>query len=238
MYKESHIKYSCLKLLLVCFVSFTALSCDSLLPDDFDKDKKYNVQEIDDSACSLLSKVITDSTGEIQSSVYIISSKTISSIVDSATQAALAEGSITENQVISSDYDALADSLENYNPFIRDSLMLIEYPVSQEVAYAVFNVSAVESKDIYIYTSLQFKQNNINENVSVRLIKRDTLTVSYSDDMDTETISACSQSVGTKVVPTIKARYKLRVDEGTYLVKFKISNPASVGAFKIIILSS
>lgn len=209
---------------------FASISCDSILPDEFDEDKSYSLPEIDGRACNILSKEITDSTGAfIPFSAQLINTKTIASLVDSATSADL-----TENQIIVSRFNELAGNLES---LIRDSLLAISYPVNQTTSYVILTVSPGEAKDIYLYTSFVFTQSNINESVDIQFIKNDSSLVSFNDDMPTEVVSECSQVVSTKTVPTIKTRKKIHLEEGIYFVRFNVSSPALVGFLKLVIFS-
>ena len=238
MYRKYQNIISFLSLFLFSTLLLGGFGCDALLPDKFEEEK-YNSPAIDAQASSILSQ---DTTGNI------ISARRMLDIVDSITRERLLADSITEDQVIIAQYDALIDSLNNV-PLIRDSLQFVQFlnrDLTQDtigsVAYALLNVSAGQSKDFYLYTSLIYTQSNINEYISVRLIKRDASAVTFSEDMIMETISSSSQLVpvagGTLLVPTIKARYRIHADEGVYLVRFTKSNVLAFGRFaKILILS-
>lgn len=235
MYYKCQSTSALLKLFLISTLLVGAVGCDSLLPSEF-KEKQYTAPDIDTRACNRLSRNLIDSTGQVidPAACYLVNSRALASLVDSTTRA-----TSTDNQIILSKFSALVDSLKP--PLVRDTLTLIQYPADQRVTYAVLNVSSGESKDVYIYTSLHYNQNNIGENVAVQLVRSDTAVVSYSDDMRAEIVSGCTQLVsvaGTaRIVPTIRARYRIHLEEGVYLVRFIISRPEVVGSFKIMILS-
>ncbi|HVO73670.1 MAG TPA: hypothetical protein VMT35_06580 [Ignavibacteriaceae bacterium] len=238
------------KFLILVFISigilFVQTGCDSVLPDDF-TEKNFESSNIDIKASNILSK---DTTGYYRDTVsfhnnfgnyYLIKARTMLSMVDSDTRELLLQDSITESEVTIRDYGKLIDSLENVK-LIRDSLMIISTDTTSNIVYGAFTVSQGQSKDFYLYTSLIFTSANLNEYASVRLIKSDGSNVSFSEDMPMEVVSSGSQEIpvagGTRLVPTIKARYQIHADEGTYIVRFTKSNTSGFGRFiKILILS-
>jgi hypothetical protein len=221
--------------LISVLLMIAALACDSLVPSEFE-DQKYTAPDIDSRACTRLSRNLIDSTGQVidPSASYLVTSRALESLVDSATRA-----TSTDNQIILARFNVLADSLRP--TLLRDTLTLVQYPADEAVTYAVLDVSSGQSKDIYIYTSLHYNETNFGEYVAIELVRSDTSLVSSSDDMHPETVSSCTQSVsvagGVRVIPTIRARYKIHVEEGVYLVRFVISRPEAVGSFKIVISS-
>ena len=215
---------SFLQYLLIVVVVVIGAGCDSILPEDF-KEKDYGIAEIDGRACTSFSDTI--GTGIVSRSLA-----SFKSMVDSATLA-----NSTENQIILAKFSELADSLP---PLVRDALMIVE-PTNQKNSYAVLRVLPGESKDLYIYTSLFFTADNINEYVTIRLLKSDTTEVGFSNDMAGEVVSGGTQTVVVqseeRIVPTIRSRDKVHVEEGVYLVRLSLSTPATIGKYKIIILS-
>jgi len=239
-----NLKNILLKLSLTIFLLVVFIGCDSFLPDEFDGDKKFNSPDIDTRASNILVQ---------DTSIHIINSRPLINIVDSLTVVKLEQDSITEDQVILSQFNALVDSLQNTN-LLRDSLMFVRFinigangtfsvdTTASSIAYAVLDVTPGQPKDFYLYTSLVYTGTNINEYIGVQLIKADGSAVSSSNDMVMETVTSGTQSIpiagGTQLVPTIKARYHIQVDEGTYLVRFTKSNVSGFGQFfKILILS-
>jgi hypothetical protein len=209
------------KLLLVGTLLFAGFGCDSVLPDEF-KSKDYTIAPLDSRASALL----MDSTKKV------IQSKSLASFADSATRA-----THTENQIILSKFNTMLDSLQQ---LVQDTLMWVKYPANQNVTYALLTISPGQSKNIYIYTSLFYYSGNINEYITVQLVKSDTTVVVPTDDMPAETITG---SFGT-----IRGRYKVQLDqEGVYLVRFTLSSPSAISnpqkapkidnQFKVTILS-
>jgi len=235
MDRKYHIIYFFFSIFLFIALLFST-GCDSILPDEF-QEQQYSSSAIDAKAGSLLER---DTTGLSidSSSFYVVNSRTLEGVLDSSTLVNVHNGSITENEAVISNFDAVIDSL-NETPLLRDSLNLIQIDTVGNIAYAAFSVKAGEPKAIYIYTSLIYTQSNFNEHVTVELLKKDGSAVSYSEDMPMEVVSASTQAVpgGTNLIPTIKARYHLNVEEGNYLVRFNKSAENMGHYIKIVILS-
>jgi hypothetical protein len=213
---------SVMKACLAVVVMLAMSGCDKMLPTEF-KSKEYATPDIDKKAATILS----DTTG------HIVNSLNLMSLVDSATYAGN-----TENKIIQSNYNTLAGRLPE---LIRDSLMVVEYPAGMKTNYAVLKVTAGQSKDIYLYTSLFYTEPNLNQYVTVQIVKSDTSLVTSSEAMtgevasgNTQTITVASES---RLVPTIRARYTVHVDEGVYIVRLIASDAALVGPYKMLILS-
>lgn len=233
--------FSVTVLLWVAFIG-----CDSLLPDDFDSDKTFNPASVDSKAGNILSR---DTTGFSANpgNFLVIGARPLTDIVDSLTALRLEEDSVTEDEVIRLQFNTLADSLQNLS-LLRDSLMFIQFENTLGIdtvsgsAYALLNITASQPKDFYLYTSLIYTEDNINEHIAVQLIKPDGSFLTYNNDMTMETVTCNTQTIqvagGTRLVPTIKARYRIHADEGTYIVRFTKSTLVDFGhLFKILILS-
>jgi hypothetical protein len=154
--------------------------------------------------------------------------------VDTATWGNYDRGTLTENQVYKLKFNEIKDSLQH--TLTQDSLILIN-PGDQKITYARWDVSG---GNYYLYTSLRYIESNINEYVSIELIKSDTTAVSYSSAMPGETVSGSVQTIlvaqNNRIVPIIRARYQYHLNNGTYLVRFITSNP-TIGQFKVVLLS-
>jgi|GEM_PF-6815776 len=232
--------YIFLKLSLTLILLIAFVGCNSLLPDEFDGDKKYSSPDIDQKASNIIAR---DSAG------FVINAKGLISLVDDLTAAKLSHDSISEDEVIASGFDALVDSLQSTS-LIRDSLLFIEVidrgasiDTTTSIAYAVLNVSTGQSTDFYLYTSLIYTEANINEYINIQLLKTDASAVSSSNDMVPETITSGTKSIvssggDTHLVPIIKARYRVHAEPGVYLVRFIKSDASTLGQyFKLLILS-
>jgi hypothetical protein len=238
-HKNQYINVSFIKILLVCTsLLWLGIGCDDLLPPEF-KAKDFNPSNLDIEASNLFTRdTINDSQGVTTgyrraSTRYIVNSQALAGLnfVDSTTR---------------------ADSTDN--PVVIDSLLyvtypanLMTYPINQRATYAVLKILPGQSKDIYIYTSLYYYSGNSNDYVNIELVKRDTSLVSSSSrtkfaNTYFSTITVLVNQT-EKVLPTIRERFKLHLEEGVYLVRFNLSNPATISypsipnEFKVIILS-
>jgi hypothetical protein len=231
-----------LKLSLIGILVTGIFGCENILSDKF-KDKEFTIAAIDQTAGNWLAKdTLNDSRG-----ITIgykggrgdsIKTRTLQSLVDTTIWGNYSRGSLTENQVYYQKFNDIADSLQSL-VLLRDTLMIIN-PVAQKVTYARLNVTGGNGKNIYLYTSLRYTATNVNEYVSVDLIRSDTTSVSYSTEMPAEAVSGCTQiisvSQSNKVIPIIRARYEYHLEDGVYLVRLTASDPTA-GIYKITILS-
>jgi hypothetical protein len=275
-YQNSYIHY--IFLFLVSALFFACLGCDSLLPTDF-KAKNFTASAIDSKAGNLLtSDTLNDTQGFTVSYQYVPldgSGQPINlanstpptavtfrylpvtwSIVQSQTLRSFATSTdTTDNRIIRSQFNSLTSILPELH---QDSLIVINY--SDKVSYAV--LKSAQAKDVYLYTSLLYYYNaangttNINDYVTVDLVKSDTSVVSPSSMISTESAYNSSErilSANNKIiiVPVISAGYTIHLDQGSvYLVRFTLTNPSQISnptpasptnsianQFKVVILS-
>jgi hypothetical protein len=227
MSQQRRKKYtSFLEFLLIVIVVVIGIGCDSILPEDFKK-KDYTIAEIDGRACTIL---LSDTTGKGIASLALASLDT--TIVDSATLA-----NSTENQIILAKFSLLIDTLPQ---LVQESLIVVD-STGQKNSYAVLTIPQGQAKDLYIYTSLFYTAENVNEYVTIRLLKSDTSEVAFSNDMAGEVVSGGTQTIMVesqeRIVPIIRSRDKVHVEAGVYLVRLTMSNPQTIGTYKITILS-
>ena len=231
-----------LNLFLISICTLVVNGCDSLVPEDF-KEKNYSPPAIDVKASDILSRAVIDSLGRtIDTQCYVVKTRTmyirlqpLKSLVDSTTRA-----NNTDNQIILSKYNAILDSLSG-SPLVRDSIMGVQIDTTNNTAYARFNVVAGERNDIYIYTSFRFSEANVDDYVTVQLVRSDTSLVGYNNIMTPEAsyarYVAVTTSGGQKVVSIIRSRSSFHVDVGNYLVRFSMSDAAAIRSFKLLIFS-
>jgi hypothetical protein len=219
---------------------FAGIGCDSLLPDEF-KAKNFNPADVDTLAGNLLTRdTINNAQGNTISYQYYPITTTRFRILpvtwayaNSNVLTSFATPSdTTDNQIIHSKFNTLVDSLVSLP---SDSLILVKYPANQGISYAVLKVSS--SENIHIYTSLQYywmaAASNVNEYVTVDLIKSDTTLVSASRVISPEDANCSLENILNNGVSTtlrvINARYTVHLDQGVYLVRFTLSNPVTIG---------
>jgi hypothetical protein len=251
---------------------FACLGCDSLLPTDF-KAKNFTPSAIDVKAGNLLtSDTLNDPQGFTVSYQYVpLDSSGVPISLNSSTAPVTYRslpvtwsivhsqslGGTTDNQIILSGFDSLTNVLPELH---QDSLIVINYSDSSKVSYVV--LKSAQAKDVYLYTSLLYyykalnATSNINDYVSIDLVKRDTSIVSPSLMTSTESAYGSSEKIlsannAITIVPVIRARYTIHLDQGSvYLVRFtltnwsQISNPTQASPtnsianqFKVVILS-
>lgn len=244
-------------LLIAGLLAYIAAGCSDLVPSKY-KQQHYTAESTDLKAAQLLSRNVVDSVGRIiPSASYLVDARALASVVNASLQDSLeaiglriGDQVAAEDEVVPLVFSSVVDSLSDLL-LIRDSLMTVRYPSGERISYALLNVSAADAKNIYLYESLQYNQdtttqhlynqNNLNEYVTIQILRSDGSKVSSSEEMSGTVITSSSQLVpmpGVEfVMPTIRARYTLHLDEGTYLVRFVISSPATMNLFKVLILS-
>ncbi len=227
-----------INLALSCTLIFVCVGCDSIIPSEF-KSETFAPPEIDVIASQLLARPIIDSvSGRPNSALcYVVNSRPMNSLVDSATQAAYS----TDNQIIRALFDLLVDSLSR-TPILQDTITGVRVAdTTNNVIYALYNDSTGQPKDVDVYVSLMFTNRNVTNRdyISIQFISRDTVIAAYSDGLSLETLASGSQAVNTdggiRVIPTIRARYRIHLVDGVYIVRFTMSSAASVRSFKLLV---
>jgi len=220
-------------LVLLGSLLLTTIGCDSLLPEKL-QDKQYDTPAVDQDACHWLS--LPDTL--YNSLACKIQSRTLQSCLAGADT--IWKDS-TDNKIINATFNRLADSLKT---LVRDSLLLINYPASEDTVYTVLNVTSGQAGSVNLYTSLEYyyddssRTTNINEYVTIELLKQDTAIVSSSVDMLPESLTGCTAEVliaqNERIVPVIRARYEVHLAEGVYLVRFILSNWLTIAKIKTV----
>jgi hypothetical protein len=226
---------SFLKLFLAGVMLFAGIGCDSLLPDEY-KAKNFNAADVDVLAGNLLTRdTVNDAQGNTISYQYYPITTTRFRILPVtwafANSDTLTGNTTSDNQIIYSKFDSVTNALESLP---SDSLILVKYPANKSISYAVLQASS--SKDIHIYTSLQYywtsTASNINEYVTVDLIKSDTTLVSASRVVPPEDANCSLENIlnngASQTLRVINARYTVHLDQGVYLIRFTLSNPVAI----------
>lgn len=267
-----------IKLMLVSLLTFAVFGCDMLTPAKY-KSQTYSAPAIDALAGQLMTKdtindaqgytiayqynPIYDTTGAgIPDTVGKVIPTTWSTVNSKVLQNIVGSVSESDNQIISTHFNMLADSLANLN---MDSLLLVKYADTAKATYAV--LKATKAEDIYIYTCLDYyykasnNTSNLSDYVSVDLIKQDTSLVGSSSAVSPEgsysSIEKILVSGTTKIVSVTGAKYTFHLDKsGTYIIRFTLSSPTEISnpqfqphpanynlpsiqdQFKVVILSS
>jgi hypothetical protein len=229
---------SFLKLFLAGVMLFAGLGCNSMTPAEY-KAKNFNASDVDVLAGKLLTRdTINDTQGNTISYQYypVTTTRFITLPITwtFANSDTLTGNKTTDNQMIYSKFDSVTRALESLP---SDSLILIRYPANKSISYAVLQASS--SKDIHIYTSLQYyginatnSITNINEYITIDIIKSDTTLVGTSTVIPSEVAYCSSENIlnngASKTIPVINARYTAHLDQGVYLMRFTLSNPVTI----------
>jgi hypothetical protein len=221
------------KLVLASLFLLTVIvGCDSLLPEKL-QEKEYEAAELDQNACYWLSlpDTLYDSLADR------VQARTLQSCLAGTDTMWLDSA---DNKIIYANFDHLTDSLKTLE---RNSLLLIGYPADQDTVYTVLNVTAGQAASTNLYLSLEYYYDtenetyttNVNEYVTVELLKQDSTRVSSAIDLQGETLSGCSKEViiaqYARIIPIVKERYKFQLAEGAYIVRYILTNPVNIAAF-------
>jgi hypothetical protein len=220
------------KLVLASLFLLTVIGCDSLLPEKL-QEKEYEAAELDQNACYWLS--LSDTLYD--SLAYRVQARTLKSCLAGADTLWLDS---TDNKIIYANFSRLTDSLKTLT---SNSLLLIGYPAGQDTVYTSLDVAAGQATSINLYLSLEYyfdtenetNTTNVNEYVTVELLKQDTTRVSSTIDLQGETLSDCSKVVivaqDKRIIPVVRARYKFQLTEGVYIVRYVLTNPVTIAPF-------
>jgi len=233
-YQKMHAFF--LSLFFAGVLLFIGIGCDSLTPNEF-KAKSFNAPQVDISAGNLMGQdTINDANGNTISYQYYPITTTRFRVDTPVTWTyansdTLTGSRTTDNQIIYSKFDSVANTLESLP---SDSLILLRYPADKSISYAVLRSGS--SKDIHIYTGLQYywtsSASNINEYITIDIIKSDTTLVSASTLIPPEVAYCSLEKIlvngASTTIPMINARYTAHLDQGVYLIRFTLSNPAAI----------
>ncbi|NOG44593.1 MAG: hypothetical protein HND50_05145 [Calditrichaeota bacterium] len=205
------------------------ISCDSIIPDEYDSDKTFKINAVDQMACDILSLPL-DSMDVMSVERNTVS---LSSLVDSATFASMSEG-----EIIASRYDDILAGTMSIN---SDSLVQISIPTGESVSYASINTSS-DLVAFITHDNEEYVEGLSNEDVYIvmDIVNRDSTYQKKNSDMEIPSI-ACftTYDLSTRSEPVvtsaIKARYAFSAQSGDYLVRFRVSEPENLSTFRVLL---
>ncbi|MBN2009788.1 hypothetical protein JW960_10640 [candidate division KSB1 bacterium] len=207
---------SYIKVLLLISIVFIFPRCDSILPDAY-QDEEYKATSEGQSACEYLSREINaDSTN------------------------CVVVNAVTFNQKVSaSSFSTLISTTE---ALAVNNLNLVQYRAGQDTVHASLSPSA---GNVNVYLTWDLDETSINEYINVEAIGSDGNIIKKSSlDLPLETYSACTELVRDsdtgleEVVSAVRAQYKFKFEQQPYIIRFIITNPTVIPAFRVVILPS
>lgn len=213
---------------------FTMLSifsgCD--LPATFQKDKDDTMSKTDQQACRLLSRPLSHTDTLINGNDTSFSTSNLYVPV----VAAYLTGSFLDYWLNAS--DSLIDIL--YDTLLSDTTLLILNPGLEDTCYTFFEKGTEPSKTLF-FISWDLNEDNIDAYLKIEIFASTGQKIQWqSDGLTQESVAGCTQVITVsgvdQTVPKIRARYVFQLPQGKYLVRFYISEPATVANFRVVIL--
>ncbi|MBN2013517.1 hypothetical protein JW960_29580 [candidate division KSB1 bacterium] len=198
------------------------LGCEQFLPDKYDE-VTNTPSQLDDSACSILSDTTAVAT-EITPSL----------LVNLAGAAATDTDPATINQIFDTQIASIA-VLE------AKTLLHVVPPSGADTSFAVYQHTG-GAATVYFFITWEFTPDNIDEFVEVDLIQRDAKYKTQKLTVPIESVSSCTEHVVFEstgwedIVPRVRTRCGFAVEQGTYLVRFIVSEPEQLTSFNTALL--
>ena len=202
-------------IVLSLFVLFVFLGCEAWLPTAY-QEEEFILEGSGKGACDFFAS----DSGMVLQTVSFPSAVMDSMWIDA------------DQNLIDTTFSAL----------LPDQVYRIKNEETQDTLYTIFSLPAgVETKEILIFITYELTAQNIETFVNLDLFEKNGKIVGpvYSD-LSPETIAGCTQKVtigGLDVrLPSIRTKYRTQLSESPVLIRFSMSEPESVGAFRIVIL--
>lgn len=227
-------KYKLYKLLPVLILLLSLiLACEDQLPSDFQTSLDHQMLAVDQTACHFLSRDLTRTdTVVVGKDTTFTTHRFYVPVVATGLSQSLEEAWVNAgDEFIRTQYDTLA----------ADTTLLVSNPETETMIYALFpKPTGLPAKTIF-FLSWELTEENYDAYIDVKIYAKSGKEIPMqSADMQLETIAGCTQKIqmggATVAVPAIRARFVYSVDAGAYLVRFSLSEPASIGAFRLVLL--
>ena len=223
-----------LLIMIVCYlIILMAIDCEKQLPSEFQEKDYKNISDIDHRACFLLSR---DST---RTDTVIVGSDTTFSTIRYYCPITAAYLKEPFDSVWANASDSLIQA--RFDTLLTDTTLIINNSAEQSKCYAYYEISGGTTSKKYLFISWDLTEENLDAYIEPDLFNKNGERMKLiSDQIDLATIAGCTEAVeigGIDVaMPRIRARYVYELPPGKYLVKFYISEPATVGNFRLVIL--
>jgi len=211
------------------------LVCEKQLPQELQEKSNYPISDFDGMACHFLSQDTTKTDTVIvgMDTSYVINRFYIPVTANHP------EGTIENNWTNAS--DSLIQAL--YDNVITDTTLLLKNPTESDTVYVYYEEKSGSTNETVFFTSWDLTEENSDAYIEILIFdKNGEKTQELSNSMDLETIAGCTQTVevgGQEVVfPKIRIRKSYELPGGKYLIRFYISEPATVGMFRLVVLQN
>ena len=226
-YKKLIVLVGCILLLLVLIV------CEKQLPQDLQKEDNYPISDFDAKACHYLTQDTTKTdTVVVGMDTTYVTKKQYVPVTGVHLDLPIANAWINAS-------DSLINAL--FDTLVSDTTLLINNPSAADTIFALYDQLAGETKQTYFFISWDLNEENVDAYIEIDVFKKDGKKADLiTTGIDLETVAGCTQTVeigGQPVVlPKVRARFVYELPEKQYLVRFYISEPITVGTFRMAIL--
>ncbi len=229
-----HNIYKKLILLIISYlIILIAINCEKQLPSEFQKKDYKNVSEIDSRACLLLSR---DST---RTDTIIVAGDTTFSTIRLYCPITAVSLTAPFDSLWVNASDSLIQTV--FDTLLTDTTLIVNNLAGLSNCYAYYEINSTATSSSYLFISWDLNEDNVDAYIELDLFNSKGEPIQLiSNSMAVETIAGCTEPVeigGIDVtIPKIRARYVYELPPGKYLVRFYISEPATIGKFRLVIL--
>ena len=234
MIKMIHSIFKKLLIMMVCYlILLMTFNCEKQLPSEFQKKDYKNIADVDSRACFLLSR---DST---RTDTLIVGSDTTFTTIRFYCPITAAYLEEPFDSIWANASDSLIQA--RFDTLLTDTTLIINNSAAQSKCYAYYENSDGTTSKKYFFISWDLTEENLDAYIEPDLFNKSGERMKLmSDQIDLATIAGCTEAVeigGIDVaIPKIRARYVYELPPGKYLVKFYISEPETIGNFRLVIL--
>ncbi len=209
--------------------------CEKQLPQELQGKNNYPISDFDGSACSFLSRDTTRTDTVVVGMDTTYNTNRFYIPITTVHLEASIENSWTNAS------DSLIQAL--YDTVITETTLLLKNPTESDTAFVFYQAQSGSSNETVFFTSWDLTEQNSDAYIEIDIFNKSGEKVQeQSNSMDMETIAGCTQTVevgGQEVVlPKIRSRKSYEIPDGQYLIQFYISEPTSVGTFRLAILQN
>lgn len=208
------------------------LGCEKQLPSAFRTEKQAPVSDLDARACHYLTQPAT------RTDTVVVGGDTtyVTRILHVAVAGVRLSSPMRQAWVDASDSLVTATLPE----LVPDTTLLIQNAAASDTIFARYENPSV-GKTTYFFISWDLDEQNYDAYIELDLFQKDGQKANLrSTQLDLATIAGCTQTAeidGQPVaLPKIRVRAGYQLTAAHYLVRFYLSEPMTIGTFRMAIL--
>jgi len=209
--------------------------CEKQLPQELQEENNYSISDFDGSACTFLSRDTT------KTDTVVVGMDT----TYSTNRFYIPITTVHPEESIENSWTNASDSLIKmlYDTVITDTTLLLKNPIESDTTFVYYQEQSGSSTETNFFISWDLTEQNSDAYIEIDIFNKSGEKIQeISNSMDLETIAGCTQTVevaGQEVVlPKIRSRKSYEIQDGQYLIRFYISEPTTVGTFRLVILQN